>query len=722
MEAKMEEKIAGIIRELIELDPSLRSEQAAMRETIIRLLGEKPDSAFDEKFGAELKARLLKEFSAKKRGPGRPRKYWGLAAMLLVGVLALAVWLNHERPEESIMKELPPERPLAEAQDPQASPTQVPAEEKKDETLKEAESPQITGVTGLPERRLRSSEESDETSKAQPEKREQIVSKLERRRAEIRDKEESGEVGIEGGVEGRVVGGVEGGVIGGVLGGVLSSVSRQEFEPTGRPSYFEDRPGCSLAADFNTEAYATIRENDFLPALDNPLSTFSIDVDTASYANVRRFLMQNRLPPKDAVRIEELINYFSYDHPQPKGRAPLAVHAELGLAPWNPEHKLAMIALQGKDLAPQELPPSNLVFLIDVSGSMDQPNKLPLLIESFKLLVHNLSRRDRVAMVVYAGAAGVVLPSTPAAEKTVIIAALERLRAGGSTAGGAGIALAYKIARENFIEGGNNRVILATDGDFNIGPSSDAEMERLIEEQRQHGVFLTVLGFGMGNYKDSKMETLADKGNGNYAYIDSLLEARKVLGHDLRKTLFTIAKDVKIQVEFNPARVGAYRLIGYENRLLKKEDFRDDRKDAGEIGAGHTVTVFYEIIPAEKYQREEIPLKYQDSRVRESARQGNELLTIRVRYKNPQEDSSRELGELLKDKPRAADKLSSDMLFASAVAEFGLLLRDSQYRGQASFESLLVRARANVGAAPHGYRQEFLRLAETAMILKRNRE
>ncbi len=692
METKLEEKIARIILELIEIDPSLRSEESAMKETILSLLREKPDSAFDEQFGTELKARLLKDFSAKKRCRRRPGKFWGLAAMLLVGVLALAVWLNQDRLEDFPLREAPPERTI------QAVPEEKPPGElKSPERQQPADETRELPTTGLPDARDLMIE-----TRAVPEKLGQTDGKLERRRAE-KDQ----------GMEGAATGGV---------GGLTTAATRIEFEhhqPSPRRTDQFDQPG---GTGFNTEAYTAIRENDFLPALDNPLSTFSIDVDTASYANVRRFLMQSRLPPRDAVRIEELVNYFSYDHPRPAGDIPLALRAELGPAPWNPDNKLVMIALQGKDLAPEELPPSNLVFLIDVSGSMEQPNKLPLLIESFKLLVHNLSPRDRVAIVVYAGAAGVVLPSTKAHEKNTILEALEKLRAGGSTAGGAGIALAYKIARENFIEGGNNRVILATDGDFNIGPSSDSEMEQLIEKQREHGVFLTVLGFGMGNYKDAKMEILADKGNGNYAYIDSLLEARKVLGHDLRKTLFTIAKDVKIQVEFNPVLIGAYRLIGYENRLLKKEDFRDDRKDAGEIGAGHTVTAFYEIIPAEKYKREDITLKYQDSRIKESARQGDELLTIRVRYKNPREDRSREFSETVTDKPGTASGLSNDMLFASAVAEFGLLLRNSQYRGQASFEALLTRARAGIGSDPHGYRLEFLRLVETAMILKRNQD
>ena len=350
--------------------------------------------------------------------------------------------------------------------------------------------------------------------------------------------------------------------------------------------------------DFNTEGYSAIHENGYKDVLNQPLSTFSIDVDKASYSNVRRFINMGQLPPMDAVRIEEMINYFSYDYPEPAGDHPFSVYTELSKCPWNDGHQLFYIGLKGKNMDKKELPASNLVFLIDVSGSMESPNKLPLLKSAFQLLVNELRPADRVAMVVYAGAAGVVLKATPGNEKETILNALNQLQAGGSTAGGQGIMLAYKIAHENFIDGGNNRIILATDGDFNVGASSNAEMERLIEKEREKGIFITVLGFGMGNYKDDKMEIIADKGNGNYAYIDNIQEARKVLVGEFAGTLFTIAKDVKFQLEFNPSRVKAYRLIGYENRLLNDEDFNNDRKDAGEMGAGHVVTALYEIIPA----------------------------------------------------------------------------------------------------------------------------
>ena len=381
---------------------------------------------------------------------------------------------------------------------------------------------------------------------------------------------------------------------------------------------------------WNTEEYDAVHENIFHGALQNPLSTFSIDVDAASYSNMRRFINNGQRPPVDAVRIEEMVNYFDYSYQQPEGENPFRVYTEISSAPWNEKHKLVHIGLQGKIIPTENLPASNLVFLIDVSGSMESPNKLPLLKASFKMLVQQLRDQDRVAIVVYAGAAGLVLPSTSGSDKKTIIEALEKLEAGGSTAGGAGIQLAYAIAKQNFRQGGNNRVILATDGDFNIGESSNGGMERLIEQKRNDGIFLTVLGFGMGNYKDSKMEILADKGNGNYAYIDTILEAQKVLVNEFVGTLFTIAKDVKLQIEFNPTKVQAYRLIGYENRMLKSEDFNNDKKDAGELGSGHTVTALYEIIPqgveSEFYRIDE--LKYQTPRVTKEANQSKELMTI----------------------------------------------------------------------------------------------
>ncbi|HEY3122230.1 MAG TPA: VWA domain-containing protein, partial [Vicinamibacteria bacterium] len=419
-------------------------------------------------------------------------------------------------------------------------------------------------------------------------------------------------------------------------------------------------------AQHNTEAYERIYENAFLDVLQHPLSTFAVDVDTASYANVRRFLTQGQLPPKDAVRIEELINYFPYDYSPPEGDAPFAVSTEVAACPWAARHKLVHIGLQGRRIPSADLPPRNLVFLIDVSGSMIDPQKLPLVKAGLSLLVDNLTERDHVAIVVYAGASGLALPPTPGDQKEKIREALAALEAGGSTAGGAGLVLAYKVAEEGFVEGGVNRVILATDGDFNVGVTSQGELVRLIEEKRRSGVALSVLGFGMGNLKDSTMEQLADHGNGNYAYIDSLQEARKVLVSEAGGTLVTIARDVKLQVEFNPRTVSAYRLIGYENRLMRAEEFNDDGKDAGEIGEGHSVTALYEVVPAGA--RVDLPsvdpLKYQRPRVVAATAAGGELLTVKVRYKSPDGDTSRLLAVAIRED--AAREPSDNARFAAA--------------------------------------------------------
>lgn len=471
----------------------------------------------------------------------------------------------------------------------------------------------------------------------------------------------------------------------------------------------------------NTESYDSIKENTVSNALKVPFSTFSIDVDTASYSNVRRFLTNLDLPPVDAVKIEEMINYFPYDYPLPRKNKAFSITTEISACPWAPEHHLILIGLKGKDIKPENLPPSNLVFLIDVSGSMNNTNKLPLLIQSFKLLTHELQSRDRVAIVVYAGSAGLVLPSTRGNDKKTIIRALDRLRAGGSTAGGEGIKLAYNIAEKHFLKEGNNRVILATDGDFNVGPSSDSAMVRLIEEKRKKGIFLTVLGFGMGNYKDSKMEKLADKGNGNYFYIDSILEANKVLVNDLRKTLFTIAKDVKIQVEFNPVRVKSYRLLGYENRLMAAKDFDDDTKDAGEIGAGHTVTALYEIVP---WSRREEPkkkneLRYQQSQIKVSAFRSPELMNVKIRYKKPGGTKSSLVTRAVTNTVTPLKKTSINFRFASSVAEFGLLLRDSPNKGKASLQTVLDRARGALGVDKFGYRNEFIKLVKIARNMEK---
>jgi Ca-activated chloride channel homolog len=467
----------------------------------------------------------------------------------------------------------------------------------------------------------------------------------------------------------------------------------------------------------NTEAYARIDDNRFLAASANPLSTFSIDVDAASYSNVRRFLSEGALPPADAVRLEELVNYFSYTYPDRTGNHPFAVTTELGPCPWASEHRLVQIGLQAKRIATRDLPPSNLVFLIDVSGSMQTWDKLPLVKQAFRALVQELRPEDRVAIVVYAGAAGLVLPSTSGADKATILAAIDRLEAGGSTAGGAGLKLAYDVAREYYMPEGNNRLILATDGDFNVGVSSDAEMIRLVEARREEGTFLTVLGFGTGNLKDTKMEQMADKGNGHYAYIDSFNEAHKVFVKEFGGTLFTVAKDVKIQVEFNPARVQAYRLLGYENRILAKEDFADDKKDAGEMGAGHTVTALYEVVPvgATPVALTGDSLTYQQVSLRPSASRSPELLTVRLRYKDPTGTRSRLLSTAVVGRDGSAG--SSDLRFASAVAAFAMLLRNSDYKGGATYDLVLALARDARGEDPEGYRAEFITMVERARTL-----
>ncbi|HMB02001.1 MAG TPA: VWA domain-containing protein [Spirochaetota bacterium] len=472
---------------------------------------------------------------------------------------------------------------------------------------------------------------------------------------------------------------------------------------------------------WNTESYDHISANGFKAVKNSPLSTFSVDVDTASYANIRRFIRNGSLPPRDAVRIEECINYFSYDYPQPEDDKPFAVYTEYSSCPWNKKHRLLHIGLKGKTIKTEDLPLNNLTFLIDVSGSMRSSAKLPLLKKAFSLLVKKMRPEDKIAIAVYAGAAGLVLPSTAGTHKEKILAALNNLRSGGSTAGGAGIKLAYKTARNNFIKGGNNRIIIATDGDFNIGPSSDAAMVRLIEKNRDQGIFLTTLGFGMGNYKDSKMEKLADKGNGNYAYIDSLLEAKKVLVTEMGGTLFTIAKDVKLQLEFNPALVKAYRLVGYENRILAKEDFNDDQKDAGEIGAGHTVTALYEIITSDSGEEltDVDPLKYQKQTVRTDEKYGNEILTVKLRYKLPTASKSKLLKHPVASQPLSLAQTSDSFRFAAAVAEFAMVLRESKYKNEATFTSALKLAQDARGRDPQGLRGEFIRLIHSAQLLQR---
>ena len=476
--------------------------------------------------------------------------------------------------------------------------------------------------------------------------------------------------------------------------------------------------------EFNTEDYAHIQENGFHKVSDDPLSTFSIDVDAASYSNVRRFLNSNQLPPAGAVRTEELINYFKYSYPQPIGKDPFSITTEISDCPWNSQHKLVLIGLQGKNIPVDDLPASNLVFLIDVSGSMFEENKLPLVKASLKLLTDQLREKDRISIVVYAGNAGLVLPATSGSNKTRIKEAIDALEAGGSTAGGAGIKLAYKIAMDNFMKNGNNRIILCTDGDFNVGVSSDDDLVRLIENERESGVYLTVLGYGVGNYKDIKMQQLADKGNGNHAYIDGINEAKKVLINEFGGTLFTIAKDVKLQLEFNPAKVAGYRLIGYEKRMLNKEDFNDDKKDAGELGSGHTVTALYEIIPfgvKSDFLKDVDKLKYQKEKKESASTFSNELLTIKFRYKSPDKNTSELIVHPVTDNGTAFNSTSNNFRFATAVAGFGMLLRNSEFKGSTTYSHVLSIASGAMGNDIEGYRKEFIDLVKKASGLSKNK-
>ncbi|WP_426058296.1 YfbK domain-containing protein [Hymenobacter sp. B1770] len=483
------------------------------------------------------------------------------------------------------------------------------------------------------------------------------------------------------------------------------------------------RPSPSLSYPAREEAgagdtYAAIKENTFFDVKKAPLSTFSLDVDNASYANVRRFLNEGQLPPRDAVRVEEMLNYFRYDYTAPAAASPdpVRISTELAVCPWNTAHQLVRIGIQAKKIETAKLPPANLVFLVDVSGSMYGPDRLPLVQAGLKLLVKQLRPQDRVALVVYAGAAGLVLPPTPGSQPQVILDAIDRLQAGGSTAGSAGLRLAYATAKQYFNKEGNNRVILATDGDFNVGESSDRAMEQLIVEQRESGVFLTVLGCGRGNLRDSRMEALADKGNGNYAYLDNLDEAARVLVAQFGGTLFTVAKDVKLQIEFNPARVANYRLVGYENRMLEAEDFNNDRKDAGELGAGHTVTALYEIVPVGSSQPLVDKLKYQTESATSTAGQLStaEVLTVKLRYKQPQGLSSKLLTQSLTGAPAAIATASPDFRFAAAVAQFGMLLRQSTQCGTATWATTEELANSARGTNADGYRAELVRLVRLA--------
>ena len=508
-----------------------------------------------------------------------------------------------------------------------------------------------------------------------------------------------------------------------VSGAINSSKKESQYHSTPhhsphRPSH--NHPGYIVEEEmedafYGNEQYGEIVENKFIDPLDEALSTFSIDVDRAGYSNMRRFIDNGVVPPQDAIRVEEMINYFDYEYEQPRGKDPLAMHTTLTDCPWNDSHHLLHIGMQGKEIDKKDLPASNLVFLIDVSGSMNSVNKLPLVKSSFKMLINNLRDIDRVAIVTYSGRAGVALESTSVKDKKKILSVVQSLGAGGSTAGAQGIRTAYQIAEDNFIDDGNNRVILATDGDFNIGINSVDDLESLIEKKRKTGVFLSVLGYGMGNYKDEKMQTLADKGNGNHAYIDNIQEARKVFVNEFGGTLFTIAKDVKLQIEFNPAHVQAYRLVGYENRLLNKEDFNDDTKDAGELGSGHVVTALYEIVlvgDKSSYAGNVDALKYQKNKKRPATKYNDELATLKFRYKKPDGDKSQLQKKLVSPKSIDLKKCSEDVRFSLAVAQFGLVLRDSDYLKDVDINNIIDLAQHSKGKDEEGYRAEFVCLVK----------
>ena len=648
---------------------------------------------------------VKKEEGAKKEAPAKVKPEEGKA----------------EEGKETPALEKAREPAVQKTQEPATSKSQEPAAEKSSEEARTAEKPVAQAKTedpmpiepdevmpALAKAELKSAEEAEsammvirEPSKKMAQKKDYRLSK------QISSRTVVGTLGSDSGAAfgGAMLDGAGMGAGGaGVAPGLVGA-------PGGMPQPVKEVPG--------TEDYDSVSENEFKKALDNPLSTFSIDVDTASYSNMRRFINQlSRLPPQDSVRIEEFINYFTYDYPLPEGDVPFSVTTELSDCPWNDKNRLAMVGLQGKRPPESELPPSNLVFLIDSSGSMSSARKMGLLKQGFKMLVGRLRKEDRVAIVTYAGSAGLVLPSTPGTRKDEILAALDKLRAGGSTAGAAGIELAYKVALDNFEKKGNNRVILASDGDFNVGLRSRGELERMIEEKRDKGVFLTILGFGMGNYKDSRMETLADKGNGNYAYIDDILEAKKVFVTEMTGTLFTIAKDVKIQIEFNPTRVAEYRLVGYENRMLKKEDFADDTKDAGELGAGHTVTALYEIVPAGQTAGAGEELKYVKTEVKPEAAASNELMTVKLRYKLPDGDKSKLIEQPVPDTGLALAKTSNNFRWAMAVAAFGQILRQSKFSGSATLGNVLMWAKGAKGDDHFGYRAEFIQLVEKALLMK----
>ena len=710
MEKKINDKIDEMMKDLNLLDSSMHENRGEMMKMIRELMESRPDtgfsSAFEKRLGKDLRERIaLMESSRKEEGGRRPffagrKQLMGIAAAVIAAAavipLGINFWKGQSGRDRYVYEIADDEKP----QEYRISP------DKKEKKIGEGIFYGRSGETGNRQEASKPHAVRDGYSAAQ---RKGVVPGSPYVSRSVPSAERRSMA-----MEGEPVKMKD-----------KASVKKESMKQPDSDDVLmsEKQDGKdSREREFNTDQYSLIYENDFLKSADNPLSTFSIDVDTASYANVRRFLAGRRLPPRDSVRIEEMINYFTYDYPVPDKGSPFSITTEIGAAPWNKKNLLVHIGLKGREIPEQELPPSNLVFLIDVSGSMSAENKLGLIKKSFALLVRELPPASRVAIVVYAGATGLVLPSTPGEEKGKILAAIDKLEAGGPTAGSAGISLAYKVASDNFIKGGNNRIIIATDGDFNIGQSSNAELTRLIESRRDKGIFLTVLGFGMGNYKDSMLESLADKGNGNYAYIDSLQEAKKVMSTDLKATLFTIAKDVKLQVEFNPAVVESYRLIGYENRMLKKEDFNDDKKDAGELGSGHSVTALYEIVPVRERKDGAggEALRYQESKIKSGAYASGEIMTLKLRYKEPDGNTSKLIE---KSVPYVIEKKPSDnFVFSSAVAEWGLILRGSKYKGDASYGQVLELARKSLGKDRYGYREEFLRLVKASRGLDKDNQ
>lgn len=757
----MEKSIKIIFEELYEIDPAFREREEELIKTIEKLVASKPDVKMDEDFKQTLKTKLLEEMQKKKKRPILFRfiPAFSAAAVFLIAIVVginfigdspgnmsteFAIRQDQKGTKNEVVTKTMEEKSESKdksgkgeedtvflykdkmseaAPEPQAPPASPenndPAVTFPDESLdygsyRYEDKPQPVTIQTFQRGNSETAKDDFSEHRVFKEKSTEddylmqlnIAAASEGSGAKIRldPQSYSGESGDSELLVNEVPAAPP------IAGLALEPESKKPLTSTDSPVPAEET--------YNTEEYERIYENPFLDALTNPLSTFSIDVDTASFANVRRFINSGTKPYADAVRIEELINYFTYDYPEPAGDAPFSFTTEIARAPWNEDNRLVHVGLKGRSVTFEEQKNHNLVFLLDVSGSMNSDHKLPLLKKAFTMLVDELSADDRVAIVVYAGAAGLVLESTPGNRKGEILDALNNLNAGGSTAGGAGIQLAYKTALDYFKSGGNNRIILATDGDFNVGASSDSELDRMIEEKRKSGVFLTVLGFGSGNYKDSKMESLADKGNGNYAYIDSIMEAQKVLVHEIGGTLTAIAKDVKIQIEFNPAKVKSYRLIGYENRVMRAEDFADDTKDAGELGSGHTVTALYEIVPADGQSSGE-PLKYQSSAVTEEAALSNDVMTLKFRYKQPEGDTSQ-----LIEVPVQADGweasytgTSANFRFSAAVAAWGMLLRDSQYKGNFSFNRILDLAGGALGDDLYGYRRAFLDLVEKSRSL-----